>query len=142
MCKLTQKDIYDFDDAVRNLAKAKKIELELRKKIINHFRYNGSVEGVQHKSFEGIEADIAITLKLNRTLDKDALQTLWVDLTEGQREVIEYKPSLNVKGYKELIENDTAGELLNVVIEKPAFRCNICQVLGKRNIYKCPFPCL
>ena len=120
MCKLTQKDIYDFDDAVRGLAKAKRIELELRKKIINHFRYNGSVEGVQHKSFEGVDADIAITLKLSRTLDKDALKTLWVDLTEEQKEAIEYKPSLHVKIYKELVENDDAGELLNMVIEKPA----------------------
>jgi len=119
MSKLIQKDIYDFDDAVRALSKAKRIELDLRKKIINFFRYNGSVEGVQHKSLEGVEADIAITLKLGRSLDKDALDTLWSDMTQAQKDCIVYKPSLDVTAYKKLVEAGEAGDLLDIVIEKP-----------------------
>jgi len=116
---LIAQDILDFDKAQRNLTKAKKVELELRTKIINHFRYNGSVEGVQHKSIDGLEIDIAITLGLTRSIDADALDALWVDLDPEQKSAIVQKPSLVLKKYKELVDSDDAGELLNIITEKP-----------------------
>ena len=119
MGTLTAQDVLDFEQAQIALIKAKSVEIELRKKIINHFRYGSNLEGVQHKSIEGLEMDIVVTLKLGRTLDKDALKTIWADLSEEQRDTIEYKPSLDLKAYKQLLTNDAAGELINVVTEKP-----------------------
>lgn len=116
---LTAQDILDYDDAQRDLAKAKKVEIEKRNKIINHFRYNGAVEGVQHKSVEGLEVDILITLGLTRSIDNDALDALWADLDPEQKSAIVQKPSLVMKKYKELVDSDDAGELLNIVTEKP-----------------------
>ena len=120
MGTLTTQDVLNFEQAQKALSKAKREELALRKKIINHYRYGDAMEGVQHKSIEGLDLDIAITLKLGRTLDKDALDTIWSDLTESQREAIQYKPSLDLKAYKLLIENGEAGELMNAITEKPA----------------------
>ena len=119
MGTLTTQDVLDFEQAQKALAKAKREELILRKKIISHYRYGDAMEGVQHKTIEGLDLDISITLKLGRTLDKDALDTIWSDLTEMQREAIQYKPSLDLKAYKLLIENGEAGELMNAVTEKP-----------------------
>ena len=119
MGTLTTQDILDFEQAQIALAKAKKAELELRKKIYNHFRYNGKVEGVQHKSLDGLEIDIAITLKLGRKLDTDVLDTIWSDLNQLQRDAIQYKPSLDLKAYKGLLADGEQGELMNVVTETP-----------------------
>ena len=119
MGTLTTEDVLDFEQAQKALAKSKREELVLRKKIVSHYRYGDAMEGVQHKTIEGLDLDIAITLKLGRTLDKDALDTNWSDLTQEQRDCIEYKPSLNVKAYKLLVENGEAGELMNAVTEKP-----------------------
>ena len=119
MGTLTTQDVLDFEQAQKALAKAKREELILRKKIISHYRYGDAMEGVQHKTIEGLDLDISITLKLGRTLDKDALDTIWSDLTEMQREAIQYKPSLDLKAYKLLIKNGEAGELMNAVTEEP-----------------------
>ena len=120
MGKLTQQDVLDFAEAQGTLAKAKKVELELRKKIISHFRYGDKLEGVQHKSLDGLDMDILVTLKLTRSLDTDALDALWSELTEDQRACVEYKPSLNLKNYRALLLNGDEGELINIVTEKPA----------------------
>ena len=120
MSALTREDLIDFEKAQVDLAKAKKTELALRKKIIGHFRYGDKTEGVVHKSVAGLDIDIAITLKMGRKLDKDALDAVWPDLTESQREAIPYKPSLDLKAYKTLVDGDEEGELINVVIETPA----------------------
>lgn len=120
MAKLTQDELLEFEHLQTELKIVKKKEIELRNKIIKHFRYGDKVEGVQHKSLEGVDIDIAVTLKLSRSLDADGLDMIWSDLTEEQRDAITYKPSLDVKKFKQMVENDTAGELINVVIEKPA----------------------
>lgn len=118
MCKLTEADLTRHSNAVSMLKKLKKEELELRNKIINHFRYK-DVEGVQHKELDGIDCDIVVTLKLNRVLNEDIVNTNWTDLTQKERDAVEYKPKLNLKEYKTLVENDEADLLMNAVTEKP-----------------------
>lgn len=119
MSKLTQSDLLLFEKLQQDLKKIKTKELEVRKKIINHFRYN-KVEGVQHKSIGDSDIDIAITLKLTRTLDEDALDALWSELSRDQRACITYVPRLNLKMYKDLLKNGEQGELMNIITEKPA----------------------
>ena len=120
MSKLTQQDLLRYEAIQTDLKKLKKEELALRNKIIKSFRYGDQLEGVCHKSVEGLDIDIAITLKLTRSIDSDGLDMIWSDLDDEQRAVISYSPKLDLKAYKALVENDAAGELINVVTEKPA----------------------
>ena len=119
MGTLTTQDVLDFEQSQIALRKAKSNELIGRKKVINHFRYGDNVEGVQHKSINDLDMDIAITLKLNRKLDADALDVVWSDLTQEQRDCIKYKPSLDVTAYKKLLDEGDVGELINLIEEKP-----------------------
>lgn len=119
MCQLTQQDVLDFEQSQIALKNAKALELKMRKKIINHFRYGKNVEGVQHKSIDGLDIDILITLKLSCKLDKDGAETIYTDLNESEKECIDYVPTLNLKKYKELSENGSLGKLVNIVTEKP-----------------------
>ena len=119
MTTLMQQDLLDFEAAQVNLKKAKEIELELRKKVINHFRYGSAVEGIQHKSLEGVEIDIAITLKLNRKANKDALDAIWYKLSDEQKACIKFVPEVKVKEYKALAKENELGELVHAITETP-----------------------
>lgn len=119
MSKLTAQDLLDYEQAVIALTKAKKDEIALRNKIIGSFRYK-KMEGVEHKTVEGLDIDIAITNGLNRTIDENGLDAIWDNLSPEQQEVVKYKPSVVVSNFKKLVENDELGELINVITEKPA----------------------
>lgn len=117
--KLIAQDILDYEIAVINLAEAKKEEITLRNNIISAFKYD-TVEGVQHKTVEGLDIDISITLALTRTLDEEDLDKIWPELTVEQKEVITYKPKLSAGKFKKLVLEGTAGLLSTVVTEKPS----------------------
>jgi len=119
MGKLSQSDLILFDEYKEDLKILKQKEIELRNKIINHFRYGDNMEGVQHKSIEGSDADICVTLKLNRPLDQDAIETLWSDFDDEQRSCIKISYELKVGPYKKLANAKQAGRLAGCIIEKP-----------------------
>jgi len=117
---VTISDIFEYEKAVSDLASAKKLELDLRNKIIKSYKFSQH-EGVQHRNIsdEAVEADISITLKMSRTLDQDALEEVWGELTDEEQNSIEYKPKLVMKNYKKLVA-DGIGKLSRAVIEKPS----------------------
>jgi hypothetical protein len=117
--KLVAQDVLDYEVAVGALAKAKKVEIELRNKIVGAFRYTKS-EGVEHKSVEGLDIDIAITLGLNRKVDQNALEAIWDTLNESQQEAIKWKAEVVSSKFKKLVEDEEIGELLNLITEKPS----------------------
>jgi len=117
--KLVAQDVLDYEKAVQDLKAAKKTEITLRNKIIGAFKYDAT-EGVQHKTIEGLDIDIAITLGLTRKIDVDALDTLWADLSAEQKTAILRKPSLDVKVFKGLVEEGDAGYLTKIVVETPS----------------------
>ena len=117
--KLVAQDVLNYEKAVEDLKKAKKTEIDLRNKIIGAFRYTKS-EGVEHKSVDGLDIDIVITLGLGRSIDKDGLEHIWSGLDEQQKSVVSFPPKLSVSDYKTLVEDDEAGELINVITEKPS----------------------
>jgi hypothetical protein len=119
MSKLNADDVMMIEVLQEELKEVKQREYELRNKIVNHFRYGSNVEGVQHKSLEGLDIDIIITLKLNRKANSDALDTIWADLTQDQRDCIKYTPEVKVGPYKKLVEAGEAGELVNCITETP-----------------------
>ena len=117
--KLVAQDVLDYEVAVYNLASAKTKEIDLRNKIIGAFRYDKS-EGVVHKSVDGLDIDIAITLGLGRKVDQVALEAIWDDLNPDQQEVIKWSASVVNGKFKELVKEDEIGELLNLITEKPS----------------------
>jgi len=119
MTKLTQQDLLLLEEYKQDLKELKEKEFGLRKKIINHFRYGDKHEGVVHKSIDDSDFDICITLKLNRTLDDDAVETLWSEFTDEQRECIKISYEVKVGPYKKLLAEKKAGKLVKCVTEKP-----------------------
>lgn len=117
--KLVAQDVLDYEVAVYNLASAKTKEIDLRNKIIGAFRYDKS-EGVVHKTVDGLDIDIAITLGLGRKVDQVALEAIWDDLNPDQQEVIKWSASVVNGKFKELVKEDEIGELLNLITEKPS----------------------
>jgi len=117
--KIVAQDVLDYEQAVIALKEAKKTELDLRNKIIGAFRYTKS-EGVEHKSVDGLDIDICITLGLSRSIDKNGLEYIWENLDDQQKDCVEFNPKLSVSKYKQLVEDDEAGELINVITEKPS----------------------
>jgi len=113
--------LLEYQDASDNLKKFKKLELELRNKIIKSFRYK-KTEGVEHRSFEdeGFCVNLVIDLKLRRSIDKDAVETLWSDLSGVEKDCFKHEPSLITAEYKKLVESGDANILMEVVTEKPA----------------------
>lgn len=117
--KLVAQDVLDYEKAVIDLASAKKTEIDLRNKIIGAFRYTKS-EGVEHKSVDGLDIDIVVTLGLSRKLDENGLDAIWDILTEQQQEAVKYTPKVVNGKFKKLVENDEVGELIKVITEKPS----------------------
>jgi len=121
MATLSIAQISEYNEAVLALKKAKKLELELRNKIIHTYRFN-EFEGVQHRSMseDGVDAEISVTLKLNRIIDNKLLEEHWSSLTSEERDVFDYTPKLNLKKYREMVDSGDVKNLSQFVTEKPA----------------------
>jgi hypothetical protein len=98
------------------LKEVKRKEMALRNEIIKSYRFD-SAEGVQHRMVE--DYDVSITLKLNRSIDTDALDTMWHDLTDAEKACFEFVPKLDTKAYKALMATGEPNRLYNIVTEKP-----------------------
>ena len=118
---VTQEMILNYEGALANLKKYKKLELELRNEIIGQQRFKES-EGLQKREFNDgdFNAAIRVTLKITRKLDKDEVESIWDTLTGDERAVIDFRPSLNTKGYKELDDSGGIDNLYDAIVEKPA----------------------
>ena len=120
MGQLMKQDLLTLEVLQEELKDTKAKELEIRKKIINHFRYGTKVEGTQHKSIEDAgDIDIVIILKLNRKANKDALDAVWIDLTDEEKDCIKFVPEVKTKEYKALLKNKRMGKLINCITETP-----------------------
>lgn len=117
---VTKELILTYQGASDTLKKAKALELKLRNEIIKSFRYK-KFEGVENKEFtsDDLNVKISVGLKLNRSIDKDAVETLWSELNEEERGVFKHDPSLIVAEYKKLFEAGGADRLMNMITEKP-----------------------
>ena len=118
---VTKKMITDHAEAVAQLKKYKKLELELRNKIISQYKLD-SYEGVQKKDFKSGDfvASIEIGLKMSRKLDSDAVDSLWSTMSEGERNVVSHKPSLDLTAYRKLLEIEGVDILHQAIVETPA----------------------
>jgi len=104
-------------DAKAALDHAKKVELELRNKVIQDMKArNPSVEeGTRSHEFGNIK--ISVTFKTSKSVDEAALDSIWGDLSDSEKEVFKYKPSIIAKNYKEL---EASPNIISCVTIKPS----------------------
>lgn len=108
--------VYDlWVKADKELKAAKKKELELRMAICAHV-LSDKLEGA--RTFRDHGFKITATAKLNRSIDREVLETIWNDLTDVEKECIEYKPSLKLAQFKKV--EQTGGLLMDAITVKPA----------------------
>lgn len=118
MSKLTQDELIEFEKVKEELKLVKVRELLLRNLIYKSFRYD-KVEGVVHKSIDDSDIDIAITLNLNRNVDKIALNSLWPKLDQKEKDCFKFTPEVIVSKFKALKESGGAARVISVITEKP-----------------------
>lgn len=110
-----------IDEWVSVVAKLKIIqdtEKKLRTKLVDLF-FDTTKEGVQsHKVND--EHILKATIKFNRSIDKASLKQVLSELPDGmENKLIDYKPSLQLRNYKNLI--DAHKEIFNeCLITKPS----------------------
>lgn len=126
---MSENNIYDYDGEVDEeaslyqqwlaassaLTNAKKLELDLRNKICA-MHLSDKLEGsktIRHNSFI-----LKPTAKLTRSIDKEMLEAIWDDLSDSEKECIEYKPALKLTDYKKIEEE--GGLLTDAITVKPA----------------------
>ena len=78
---------------------AKARELALRKEICDEILVE-KLEG--SKTVVADSFKVTATAKLNRSIDREVLETLWDDLTDLEKEAVVYKPSLVLPIYKKI----------------------------------------
>ena len=110
---VTKKHIEVWIAAKANLDVVKAKEMELRKEICEAV-LQGTHKGTEHLIVEGL--DVAATGKINTKVDTECLDTIWNDLSQGEKDCIVYKPSLVAKEYKTV---DAKSKLHEAIITTP-----------------------
>lgn len=96
-----------------DLALIKQKELELRE-IICHRILGGTIKGT--KTITAGLYTVSASAKLNTKIDNEELCAIWQDLSQLDKDCIEYKPKLIAKNYKGI---DEKSKLHRVIITKP-----------------------
>ncbi len=98
-------------DAAMRAAKAH--ELELRKELCDHI-LQGKIKG--SKTTQIGQYKLSATAKLNAKIDKDALKSIWFDLTPAEKQSVKFDPKLIAKNYNGL---DASCTIHHVITHKP-----------------------
>lgn len=104
--------VQDWKNAQAELAKAKKLELALRKELLE--MYPGEL-GTEHRIVDGL--DLTITRGVTRKVVPEDLAVITSSLTDEEKDCIIMKPTLDARRYAKL----PMGNLLQRAIEvKPS----------------------
>ena len=104
----------DWLDAVEKLKDAQEWELRIRNSICE-LHLEDVLEGSKTETFEDLK--ITATARLNRTVDRVVLDSIWEDLTPEEQAAINFKPDLRIGLYKPI--EASGGLLLEAVTVKP-----------------------
>lgn len=107
--------LQDWIELSALLKRAKEEEVIARRELcqrlvgnqLGEFSVKGEIDGITVK----------VTSRVNRTLDKAVLAALWEDLTESEKECIDFKPALKLANYRKLSYDSTLHE---AITEKPS----------------------
>lgn len=105
---MNKKDFLQWIEFQHQLKNAKQNELTLRKKLCNDmFRSNKLIIMLPEFNYE-----FQAKRSFNYTVNEDVLETIWSTLTEIERNVIKFKPSVKEGGYKKLSSTMTIHEAI------------------------------
>jgi len=115
----------ELKDAQDALFHAKKLENKLRQQLATAINLESLRIGVNNID----EGDLRIKAvrKITHSVDRIALDEIWGDLTDEEKEAIDFKPSLKLKVYK-TIEH---GRLDDAIEVKPAMPSITVSLLGE-----------
>lgn len=98
----------------QEMARLSKLEREMRAKICEEYLM-GVLEG--SRTVNAGRFKVTVSAVLNRSVDAEALDTIWEDLNWDEQQLIEFKPKLKIKEYKQAEAVGT--KLMDVVTVKP-----------------------
>lgn len=110
---MNEQTVQEWATAKLKLAELKETELELRKEICDHIlgdKIKGSKKGVIG-SFT-----LSASAKLNQTIDKELLKSIWPDLSIEEKKCIKFDPKIVAKEYKTV---DAKSNLHQAITSKP-----------------------
>jgi len=96
------------------LEKAKRVELDLRNQICEKILVD-KLEGA--KTVTDGNFKITATARVNRNIDAKVLSAIFDELTDEEKQAVEYKPQLRISLYKPIEES--GGKLLEAVTVTP-----------------------
>ena len=100
--ELTEDNLEEWLEEWMNLStdlrSMKKLEMEVRVKLVSFMEVNNFTPGTYRHDFTSIYA--TITLKNNITIDKILLEGLLEEMTSAEMDCVQFKPSLLNKNYK------------------------------------------
>lgn len=111
--EITKKVIKDWSVWKDRLAMAKEKESELRKVICSKILRNKEKGTVNDILFD---IPLKAVAKINRFVDREALRSIWRDLSKKEKACIKFKPELVEKEYKKLPKD---SKLHSVIETKP-----------------------
>lgn len=112
--------IAEWNEAKKNLDKYKKLELELREKVIKE--YPGDL-GTTHT--EGRDFKLTITRGVTRAVDQAELAIVWEDLNDIEKACISYKPNLDARLFDKLPPDSLLSRAITVKPSLPTVKVEV-----------------
>lgn len=92
-------------------------ELKLRNKLIK-MQHKTKFEGTENFNHPRLGVIASVVFGINRSVDEAVLDTIWDNLTTEEKEVIKYKPEVDIKKYRELEQTFPDSKIFDAIIEK------------------------
>lgn len=100
----------------KKLTSVKKEEMSMRKELISKCS-KPVIEGTVSEEIDDFL--LKYGFKINRSVDKAVLDTIWENLNDEEKLCISFEPKLNLKNYKALQKLNPKSELMKAIVEKP-----------------------
>lgn len=105
-------------EATYELKRFKKEELSLRKEIIESHGDDHTFEGKEKETVENFELEYGYGL--TRSLDRPALDMIWDELSDEEKNCIDWAPKIKLKELKSLEALGPDSKLLDCITTKPS----------------------
>ena len=96
----------------------KKQEIELRKEIAESILQGKT--GTVNVNMHGFK--VKAQQSTRKTVDNEALLSLWSDLTEPEKETVKWKPEIIEKQYKQLSEKSMLDSVITLKVNAPTLK--------------------
>lgn len=111
---LTEEKVEKWIITKAALDEIKKEEMELRKELCDYI-LEGNIKGSKKKLIGKYQ--LTASAKLNSSIDKEVLNTIWEDLSVEEKACFRFDPKLVAKEYKKLSPEYTI--LHSAIVDKP-----------------------